>query len=106
MGAIFNQLDALYTDSVGDFNITTLIVHHSNRAEGSNYRGSSAIEADISNMWRCSKTKIQNLAKIETQKFKDAEPVEFFAHFDVDKEEDSLKLTGYSIDVNKERDGQ
>jgi len=83
--------------------ITSVLIHHSNRADGGSYRGSSAIEGDCDNMWRVKKTS-ELAATISTHKFKDAEPIEVnvllescVVHPPHDEEPStSLRVVGYA----------
>lgn len=92
MGRLMSMFEEM---SVKD-GVTVVLVHHSNRGEGHNFRGSSTIEGDAYNMWKITQQS-PLVALIETQKFKDAEPVAMTAHLEVSEAAQSLYVAAYGL---------
>ena len=103
IGKLINKLDLLYNADSSKTGVATLIVHHSNKGESRSYRGSSAIEADCSNMWKVKRVS-DNYAEIIAEKFKDAEQLTFYAHLEPVVAADSIRICGYSDEPDSEID--
>ena len=90
MGQLMTNLEKLSNA----LNCTMVLVHHSNRTERGDYRGSSAIEGDAYNMWKIV-SEAPLTARIESFKFKDAEPVTFDVTMGVNTTHNSLYVAHY-----------
>lgn len=91
MGGLMTNLERMAVDD----NITTMLIHHSNKTEGGrNFRGSSALEGDAYNMWNVRKGGSME-AIVEATKFKDAEMLTVRAHLELNESAGSLFVSGY-----------
>lgn len=77
--------------------IVSVLIHHSNRGERGDFRGSSAIEGDAYNMWKVALVQGEELAAtVSAEKFKDTEPINLVVNMALDEEANSLSVLAYS----------